>query len=264
MFHSPASAALDRLLDDSLQFPPEYADQLSSHLPMALSALLGLGADEARMTSFFATYTRRFKTQAPTVAADPVPDWALFRGRFEAFEPLRATFAAALQREGRDAVLRQALPGLVSGVGAAAFHGAIRVGHAVEAGHQGELAAALAYWGARWMPLPPPASVEPDIDNVGTWLDALDSRLLRDDAGWRSRAPLIMQRMQDVATPRRTVRRRAGFARLSEIQACCSPNWPRPAPRAMQPRAISPCCISPQGLAPHRYWQTGCRRSPLR
>ena len=198
MLDTHPSPALHRLLDQSLHFPPEYADNLSSHLPMALAALQGLGADEARLKDFFAVYAQRFTTRAPRLAADPVPDWPVLRGRFEAFEPLRSTFAAALQCDGQDAVLRQVLPLLITGVGAAAFHGAIRVAHAVESGHPGELAAALAYWGARWMPLPPPVSVEPDLDDVTAWLDALDSRLLQDDAGWHSPAPLILQRMQDV------------------------------------------------------------------
>ena len=34
---------LHRLLDEAQRFPPEYADQLSNHLPMALTALAGLG-----------------------------------------------------------------------------------------------------------------------------------------------------------------------------------------------------------------------------
>ncbi|HSW23219.1 MAG TPA: questin oxidase family protein, partial [Burkholderiaceae bacterium] len=61
----------------------------------------------------------------------------------------------ALARDGRDAVLRAALPALLPGVAAAAFHGAIRTAHAVDAGHEGELAAALAYWAWRWQPLAP-------------------------------------------------------------------------------------------------------------
>ena len=43
------SPALHRLLDDAQRFPPEYGDQLSSHLPMALTALAGLAASAAQM-----------------------------------------------------------------------------------------------------------------------------------------------------------------------------------------------------------------------
>ncbi|MDE2372514.1 MAG: DUF4243 domain-containing protein, partial [Burkholderiales bacterium] len=37
---------------------------------------------------------------------------------------------------------------------AAAFHGLIRTAHAVESGHRGELASALAQWASRWQPTP--------------------------------------------------------------------------------------------------------------
>jgi len=88
--------------------------------------------------------------------AGPAPgDWLVLRGQPDAFAPLRAAFAAALARDGRDAVLRAALPALLPGVAAAAFHGAIRTAHAVEAAHEGELACALAYWAWRWQPLAP-------------------------------------------------------------------------------------------------------------
>jgi Questin oxidase-like len=47
-------------------------------------------------------------------------------------------------------VLGQALPGLMPGVAAAAFHGPIRVAYALAANHADELADALAYWSCRW------------------------------------------------------------------------------------------------------------------
>ena len=100
-------------------------------------------------------------THAASPAGWPSPtprrqcDWLALRGQTDAFAPLRATFAAALARDGRDAVLRAALPALLPGVAAAAFHGVIRTAHAVEAAHDGELAAALAYWAWRWQPLAP-------------------------------------------------------------------------------------------------------------
>lgn len=192
------SLALQRLLDASLAYPPEYANELSSHLPMALAALAGLGADEARLHAFFVGYVRRFNTPPPAVQS-AVPDWRAVRGRFERFASLWATFAAALTRDGRDVVLREALPDLLSGVGGAAFHGAIRTAHAVESGHDGELAAALAYWAARWMNLAAPAPRGPDIDTVADWLDAMDTRLKQDAAPWQSAAPLIAGRMRDAS-----------------------------------------------------------------
>jgi len=146
-------AAWHRLLDANLGLPPEYADQLTNHLPMALHALAELGADDARMQQFFERYARRFEGRVSEPAAAAAGDWLALRGQPGAFAPLRTAFAAALARDGRDAVLRAALPALLPGVAAAAFHGAIRTAHAVEAAHEGELASALAYWAWRWQPL---------------------------------------------------------------------------------------------------------------
>lgn len=189
---------LHRLLDAAQRFPPEYADQLSNHLPMALTALAGLQADEAQMQRFFASYARHFEGRPSAYnQAEPLADWPAHRGQFDAFDRLRATFIAAIGRDGRDAVLRAALPLLIDGIGAAAFHGAIRTAHAVDSQHDGELAAGLAYWAARWMPLQAPLAGEPAFDKVADWLDAIDTRLLSADAGWRSNAPLISLRMQE-------------------------------------------------------------------
>ena len=138
---------LHRLLDEAQRFPPEYADQLSNHLPMALTALAGLGADEVQMRAFFASYSRHFDGQSVRDGnALPLADWPAQRGQFNAFDRLRACFAVAITRDGRDAVLRAALPLLIDGIGAAAFHGAIRTAHAVDSQHDGELAAGMAYW----------------------------------------------------------------------------------------------------------------------
>ena len=187
---------LHLILDEAQRFPPEYADQLSNHLPMALTALAGLGADEAQMRVFFASYSRHFDGRlAGDDQAAPLADWPAHRGQFDAFDKLRATFMAAISRDGRDAVLRTALPLLIDGFGAAAFHGAIRTAHAVDSEHDGELAAGLAYWAARWMPLEPPTESDPAFDKVDDWLDAIDVRLLTAHAGWRSNAPLISLRM---------------------------------------------------------------------
>src|ERR1700712_3256599 len=167
---SPPSPALHRLLDKALAFEPEYNNGFSNHLPMALSALEAIGADKARLTTFFDGYARRLVSRPLKVKHAPASDWTILRGRFEALETLRSTFAVALKRGSRDAVLSDALPLLVTGIAGAAFHGVIRVAHAVESRHDEELAMALAYWAARWMPLPPPESIKSDTDDVGEWL----------------------------------------------------------------------------------------------
>ena len=141
---------LHPLLTANLQFPPEYQDQLSNHLPMALHALSALGAPEARLRSFFDRYAQRFGDARAPQAAAAALDWRALRAQPAAYAALCASFAAMIDAIGVDATLRRTLPDLWPGVAAAAFHGLIRTAHAVQGGHPGELAHALAYWAWRW------------------------------------------------------------------------------------------------------------------
>lgn len=193
-----SSGLLHGLLDANLQFPPEYRDQLTNHLPMALHALQSLGASPQRMQDFYATYTRRFegldlpaRVSAP---GSPTFDWRVLRGQPDAYPALLAYFNQQVVQGGRDATLRRALPELLPGVAAAAFHGLIRAAHAADVGHAGELAAALAYWAWRWQPLAAPA-------NVGALLGLEDwaARLVRDAVGWHSDKGLISIRMDEAS-----------------------------------------------------------------
>jgi hypothetical protein len=100
-------------------------------------------------------------------------------------------FGQWLAHEGAQAVLEQALPALVPGCGAAAFHGLIRVAYGVEAEHAGEIADGLAYWAARHLPLGRLAKA------AGREVDP--AALLRTLAAGTSRAGLIFVRMRDAA-----------------------------------------------------------------
>jgi hypothetical protein len=88
-----------------------------------------------------------------------VADWTAYFGREVAGQPWRQ-------------VLGTWWPRLLPGLAAAATHGVIRVGHAVraltedgeDADHLTELAHGLAYWAARWQPVPgAPATAPPLI-----------------------------------------------------------------------------------------------------
>ena len=196
---TPADAApttaLHRLLDANLALPPEYADELTSHLPMALHALAALGADDDRLHRFFEGYARRFAGRLAEPSGAPVArDWLPLRGRSDALGALRATLSARVRLDGRDALLRAVLPALWPGVAAAAFHGAIRTAHAVESGHDGELADALAYWAWRWQPLPD-GDAGPILAS-SNWCDALQDAA----RSWRPEGRLISHRMAQAAT----------------------------------------------------------------
>ena len=161
---------LNSLLDAAADLGPEYGGYLSSHLPMALVALQALGADGARLQAFFDHHRPHFRPTPAGGVDDGRLETELF-GDIHNFGLLRQRFAAELAGNGHDAVLRRLLPRLVPGCAGAAFHGLIRTAYAVQAGHAVELAAALAYWAARWHPLPAP---QPTL--VGTangWLQRL-------------------------------------------------------------------------------------------
>jgi len=198
MTHRPPSTALRDRLQQAHTLSPEYGRQLSSHLPMALAALDALGTDAERLDRFAATYraTHPLAEQPPPGRA--LRDWPALLGHIDALPDLRASLARLGDEQGRDALLAQTLPRLLESPGAAAFHGLIRVAHALESGVDAELVEALAYWGSRWQPLPEAAvATTPRIAEPAAWLDALDT-------GWRdqptdSDAPLIAQRMQTVA-----------------------------------------------------------------
>ena len=183
------STLLHDLLDQGLVWHPEYAGGLSNHLPMALHALAALGADAGQLQRFHDRHAQRLHRR------DAAPD--------DGFEARWAEVSAELARDGRDAVLRRRLPRLMPGIAAAAFHGAIRTAHAVAAGHDGELAMGLAYWGHRQMPLValPPARGDLPLPD---WLDALDA--LQPTAAVEGR--MITRRMRLWAT-------QPGFAALA-------------------------------------------------
>lgn len=165
----PATLAqLHHLLDAGQAWSATYRGQLSNHLPMAQQALLELGVSALRLQAFTEAGEALLE---PRIAARPariVPTRDL--GRPESDAAWRAHFAARIAELGAAAALREALALLLPGAGAIAFHGLIRTGHAVLAGHDGELAAGLAHWASHFLPLPAddgPALPLPD------WLRAL-------------------------------------------------------------------------------------------
>jgi hypothetical protein len=177
---------LRRWLDQAGRLDAEYGRSLTSHLPMALTALARLGAGDERLAAFAehgGKHLRPAPPSEPWPAGDP---WPGRLGDPRAWPAYRSLFNDWMDHEGAPAVLEQALPMLLRGVGAAAFHGPIRAAYAVAAGHSHELADALAYWACRWFSLgePPLAGGEPDPARV---LAALEVA--------RPPRPLIAERM---------------------------------------------------------------------
>ena len=182
---------LVELLTDGARHAPEYGGGLSNHLPMALLALQRLGADEARLTAWHDRYVTRLQPASPAQlwpAGDPWPDRL---GDGSAWPAYQALFSEWIAYEGAADTLAQALPVLMPGCAAAAFHGPIRVAYAARSGHVGELADALASWACRHQPLGElPAT-------PGTQRDP--ERLLLPLRAGTSMKGLILDRIQDAA-----------------------------------------------------------------
>ena len=167
---APASIAqLHHLLSAGQALSATYRGQLSNHLPMAQQALLELGASAERLQAWSEALETMLEPRRSARPARIVIERDL--GRADSDAAWRAHFAARIAELGSVAALREALALLLPGAGAMAFHGLIRTGHAVLAGHEGELAAGLAHWASHFMPLSttddgPPLAL-PD------WLQAL-------------------------------------------------------------------------------------------
>jgi hypothetical protein len=139
---------------------PEFDGWLSNHGPMAAEAMARRGHAD-RVHRWLDGYMRRLE-EFPRGRGPIGSDWQEALG-----DPRRvADWTAFFRREVTEQPWRQALetwwPRLLPGVAAAATHGVIRVGHAVraltedgeDADHLTELAHGLAYWAARWQPVP--------------------------------------------------------------------------------------------------------------
>lgn len=158
MGREPVSDPLDAALGRLHATDPEFDGGLTNHGPMAAEALLALGAPH-RIGPFVDRYTTRL---VPMPSADPLTsDWRDARGKPEARAALIQTFDRMLQQADPREVVARALPELLDGVMAGAFHGLLRVGHGWRAWsldpsepRRIELAHGLGYWTARHQRLP--------------------------------------------------------------------------------------------------------------
>lgn len=131
------------------RFGAFYRGSLANHLPMALVALDGMGADDAAIERFQARYQASHLEPLGPAAFEIVPgaEEPHF-GNAAAFPAWVAYFEKRIRAEGVTAVLAAVLDSLMASVESGAFHGAIRAAYALESGSPREMAHALAYWSA--------------------------------------------------------------------------------------------------------------------
>jgi hypothetical protein len=154
---------------------PEFGGGLSNHGPMATEALVALGRPE-QVQPWLDGYLRRLGDRPGTQAPIDDGSWQQALGQWPRVvdweEYLRGQLADAPWRE----VLARWWPRLLPGIAAGATHGVIRTAHAARslaaaptaaaaAARTDELARGLAYWAARYVPIPggrPAGTLPPD------------------------------------------------------------------------------------------------------
>lgn len=172
------TGALDEAYERLHLTGPEFQGWLSNHGPMAADAILRLGHGE-HLRAWVEGYEPRLEPAPSAHWAIAEDEWREPLGDASRLGDWCALFAREVHAEPWDAVLLRWWPRLLPGAVACATHGLIRTGHAVRALREqvtgprlDELGQALAYWAARWQPVPgqqPPRGIRP----VGSALDAL-------------------------------------------------------------------------------------------
>src|SRR5690348_9016747 len=162
-----ATGTLDEAYERLHATGPEFDGWLSNHGPMAAEAMVrhGHAGQVHRWLDGYMARLEEFPRGTGPIGAvwqdalgDPrrIADWTAYFRREVTEQPWRR-------------VLGTWWPRLLPGVAAAATHGVIRAGHAVRAvtqdgeddEHLTELAHGLAYWAARWQPVPGSPAAEP-------------------------------------------------------------------------------------------------------
>jgi hypothetical protein len=147
---------------------PERDGWLSNHAPMAVEALARHG-HETEIEGWISWYAGKLRDMPAAVEVIEPARWEEALGDPRRIGDWMGFFRDRVREAPWRDVLATWWPRLLPGVAAGATHGVIRVGHAVRTLHGdpasgaapdtseaavAELAQALAYWAARWQPLP--------------------------------------------------------------------------------------------------------------
>ncbi len=147
----------------------EFGTQLANHAAMVLHAQRRLGGTEADARRFLAAYRDHtgLAPMRPSPGEVTRATWANHLGDRDFEAAHRAFFRAELARLGSGAALaREWLPRLLAGFPASALHALMRLAYAVDAQDDAEVAEALGYWSATYLPLGegvggPPVTADP-------------------------------------------------------------------------------------------------------
>lgn len=152
---------LDEALSRLHHTGPEFAGRLSNHAPMVVEAMVrrGHADDVPRWVDWYSTRLDEAVHPSDGIHA---AQWRDALGDPSRLADWMSFFSNELSQSSWNDVLLTWWPRLLPGLAASATHAIIRLGHAVktirEQGESGEriqeIGQALAYWSARWLPVP--------------------------------------------------------------------------------------------------------------
>ncbi|MDR2987038.1 MAG: questin oxidase family protein [Nocardiopsaceae bacterium] len=232
---------IDEAYERLHRYGPEFGGDeegnhgMTNHGPMAVEVMLRRDLDVS-VTRWLDRYTGRLAELPPR--ATPMQDWAGALGDHRRLPEWIALFSAELAEQPWPEVLATWWPRLLPGIAAGSTHGVIRISHAVRALRAGtggpardELAHGLAFWAARYLPLPQarPSGTLPAaaaLDGVTRLADqsgliAHRAARLATTAGW-----------QDSAAALRPIEGSRAEAALGEIVAAAVRGYLRYGPAA--------------------------------
>lgn len=156
--HPRAAAAIRPLIAEIGRRSGEFPLFLANHLPMVLEAMARLGASPERLAEYAEHYNRvhQVPMPPPPVAVISRDTWMEALGDRSRETDYRDFFAEEVTRFGPDATIRAYMPVLAPGVAASATHGLMRLAYGVMRHDEAEIAIALGYWAATFLPLPTP------------------------------------------------------------------------------------------------------------
>jgi questin oxidase-like protein len=164
--HELARDTAERLIAATRHHSAEYPMVLASHLPMLLEIHCRLGASARRLCDFADFYNgcNQVPPLPPAIAPITHAHWQDALGDRSRECDYRRFFADEIQRIGGLAAIRRYLPQLGRGIGASALHALMRLAYGVLRQDDAEIATALGYWAATWLPLRDEPAGPPDTD----------------------------------------------------------------------------------------------------
>lgn len=164
---SAGSGEIGAFLSDMSAWGSEFDGTFANHAPMALTALAGIGGTKTELERFFAYYKsyKKLKPFQPSTAPLDAATWQTAKGDRTREADLRAFFQGEVTRLGVEAALLTYLPELAPGVAASAFHALMRLAYALLRGNADDVAIALGYWAATFLPMPPATGAAPITDD---------------------------------------------------------------------------------------------------